>query len=296
MKISVIIPTYNRAVLLREAVLSVIRQTLQDREIIIVDDGSTDNTCDHIRDLIDRYRFIRYISLPVNKGVSHARNTGISNSCGEYLAFLDSDDSWRKRKLEIQLKEMVSSRFKISYTNERWIMNGSFKNQGRRHKKFTGDIFSHAIRLCMVSPSSVMFERSVFEKAGCFNEDLPVAEDYEMFIRASIFYEFLYVDNPLVIKYGGHDDQLSRSKSMMDTYRIKALENIFRQYKKDLSQDRELLLLQEIIRKSNIVSNGAYKRRNNALGLMYLLKSLKYQLKEQKIPNGGNNINTSAAV
>lgn len=279
MLVSVIIPTYNRAEFLRKALLSVIKQTLHDREIIIVDDGSTDNTRDNIGDLLDRYPFITYIFSSANMGVSWARNKGMESASGRYIAFLDSDDSWRKRKLEIQISRMQESRYKISYTNERWIMSGDFKNQGKLHRKFTGDIFPHAIKLCMVSPSSVVFEKGVFEKTGGFDLSLPVAEDYDMFIRASIYYDFLYVDNPLVIKNGGHGDQLSRSRGLMDVYRIISLENICRTLSKDLSVRRMAMLKQEIAKKAAIVSNGAYKRGRNNLGLLYLLKSVKYSIK-----------------
>lgn len=276
MMISIIIPVYNRPLMLREALKSVLKQTYQNREIIVVDDGSTDDTYIYNQDIINKYRFIRYYRHNRNEGVSKARNTGISLSKGEYIAFLDSDDKWRKRKLEIQYMHHLNSPYSISYTNERWIKDNTFKNQSKAHRKFSGNIFSNALKLCMVSPSSIMCRRAVFHRIGLFDESLPVAEDYDLFIRASIYYDFLFIDNPLVIKYGGHKGQLSRSRKILDIYRIRSLEKIYHSYYSDLSDERKSLLKNEIIYKSNIISNGAFKRSNYALGLYYFLKAIKY--------------------
>lgn len=278
MLVSVIIPTYNRALTLRQALLSVVRQTFHDREIIIIDDGSTDDSYSQVSDIVRKYNFIHYERTENNLGVSSARNRGVLLSKGKYTAFLDSDDIWRKKKLEIQMNHILGSPYKICYTNERWIRNGLFVNQNKSHRKYTGDIFPSALKICMVSPSSVLFERSVFDRIGLFDEELPVAEDYDLFIRASIFYRFLFINNPLVIKYGGHSDQLSRSEKIMDAWRIKALENIYITHCHDLSYERKLLMRSEIMKKSLIISKGALKRMNRNAGLGYLIKAVKYGL------------------
>lgn len=265
--------------MLRNAVLSVVRQTFHDRRIIIVDDGSTDDTNANIKDLLEKYRFIKYYQNQCNEGVSKARNTGILFSReSKYIAFLDSDDIWKKRKLEIQIGQMVQKGHLISYTNEDWIKDGKYKNQSKAHHKFTGDIFANSLKLCMVSPSSVVFERKVFDKIGYFDENLKVAEDYDLFIRASIYYDFLFIDKNLVIKHGGHSDQLSVSRQVLDSFRVRSLEKVYNNYFDDLSRDRISLLKKEILIKSEIISKGAFKRMRNKFGMYYLIKAMKYGL------------------
>lgn len=275
-KVSVVIPTYNRAKFIEDAIDSVIRQTYNDIEIIVVDDGSTDATPDILKKYGDRIEVIRQKRM----GVSSARNRGIKESRGEYIAFLDSDDIFYKRKLEIQMEVVTSNHAVfICYTNEKWILNGEHKNQHAKHRKYSGWIFDRTLPLCIVSPSSAVIKRSVFDERGGFDEKFAVCEDYEFWIRLSLHYPFHYIDMPLVIKRGGHPDQLSRKFWGMDRFRIRALEKILDSEK--LTIDQEKLIIEHIVEKAGIIANGASKRDKKDVYDYY--KNLKEQYSEHEI-------------
>ena len=191
--ISVIIPCYNRAHLLPRCLDSVLAQEFRPLEIIVVDDGSTDST----RSLLQgSYPGIRIISQE-NKGVSAARNAGISAAKGDWLAFLDSDDTWFPAKLGRQIQAVEASPgSNIVHTDEIWIRNGVRVNPQRKHRKYGGSIFKHCLPLCVISPSSVMIHRRVFDQVGLFDETLPVCEDYDLWLRICARMPVLFVGNP----------------------------------------------------------------------------------------------------
>lgn len=224
-KISVIIPTYNRQYLLERALHSVFHQSLPAAEIIVIDDGSTDGSAELIP---SRFPGVCYIRQE-HRGVSHARNHGIEKATGEWIAFLDSDDEWLPKKLEAQVKALRENpRYRICHTDEIWIRRGRRVNPKKKHAKHGGYIFQHCLPLCIISPSSVMIHRSVFDDVGLFDESLPACEDYDMWLRICSRYPVLYIDTPLIIKYGGHSDQLSQQFWGMDRFRIYALEKILK--------------------------------------------------------------------
>ena len=221
--ISVIIPTYNRAHSLARALDSVLAQTRPADEIIVIDDGSTDDTPElmeqHYSDLGYYYR--------ENRGVSAARNTGIRKASGDWLAFLDSDDEWLPEKLQCQLQRINDNpSCRIVHNEEIWIRDGVRVNQMKKHQKYGGIIFDHCLPLCVISPSAVIIHRSVFDKVGLFDESLPACEDYDLWLRICALYPVEYIDEPLITKYGGHDDQLSRQFWGMDRFRIQSLSRI----------------------------------------------------------------------
>ncbi len=219
--VSVVIPTYNRAGLLTEAVESVIAQTFQDWELIVVDDGSTDSTKERIARFDDTR--IRYLGQD-NRGVSHARNRGAEMARGAWIAFLDSDDLWKPRKLQRQMERLqANSNYRLCHTDEIWFRDGRRLNQKKIHRKRGGWIYEDCLRLCVVSPSSILLTRSVWERFGGFDEKFPVCEDYELWLRLSCRLPFLHVAEPLLVKRGGHADQLSRSRWGMDRFRVQAL-------------------------------------------------------------------------
>ncbi len=199
-------------------------QTLLPNEVIVVDDGSTDDTPNALGRFGDSIRLVRQ----ENKGTSAARNAGIRTATGEWLAFLDSDDLWLPGKLEAQaaaLEDPSNIDYKVIYTDERWIKNGRHKNQGNRHRKYSGRIYEKCLPLCIISPSSVMVHRSVFQTVGSFDEDLPACEDYDMWLRVCARYPVLCVPEKLIVKQAGDWSQLSAQHSL-DRYRLIALRKI----------------------------------------------------------------------
>jgi len=221
-QVSIIIPTYNRAAMLKEAIDSVLAQDFQDFELIVVDDGSTDQTLE----IINAYREDITILRQPNQGVSSARNAGIKAASGSLVAFLDSDDLWLPQKLSRQVGFFnANPEAQICQTEEIWIRNNVRVNPKKRHKKLSGMIFEPSLNLCLVSPSAVMIKQSLFKKVGLFDESLPACEDYDLWLRISCRYPIHLIETPLIIKRGGHADQLSRLPRL-DKFRIQAIKKI----------------------------------------------------------------------
>jgi glycosyltransferase involved in cell wall biosynthesis len=252
--ISVIIPTYNRWPMLREAVDSVLAQTYRNFELIVVDDGSTDGSAARLARITEP---IRVISQN-HRGVAAARNAGARAAQGRYLAFLDSDDLWRPQKLAAQLAFMSTRPdIAVCQTEEIWVRNGRRVNPKARHKKPSGDIFYRSLELCLVSPSAVMISRALFDEMGGFDEALPVCEDYDLWLRIAVDHSVALLPEPLVVKRGGHADQLSRSLWGMDRFRIIALQKLLRS---GLTGARRQWALDAMRHKAAILAAGARKR------------------------------------
>ncbi len=264
-EISVIIPTYNRCDLLKRAINSVIKQTITPKEIIIVDNGSTDQTYQMVLSL---YPEINYF-IEKKRGVSAARNKGILESKSKWIAFLDSDDAWKPTKLEKQMEYSVfnQDKYRIIHTDETWYRNKKFLNQLKKHKKSGGNIFKNSLQLCCISPSSVVLKKQIFNDYGLFDENLEVCEDYDMWIRITAKEEVGFLDSPLVLKYGGHSDQLSKKFWGMDRFRIKSLEKNLKN--EHFSKSQKINVLDTLIEKLTIVSNGALKRGNKEIFKKY---------------------------
>ena len=253
--VSVIIPTYNRRGFVLDAVRSVLAGTYGHFELIVIDDGSTDGTARALQAFDGR---IEYRYQP-NRGVSAARNLGVSMARGRYVAFLDSDDRWREEKLEKQVRHLADHpRLRVCHTDEIWLRNGVRLNQKKRHRKYAGYIFERCLPLCIISPSSVLMERSLFEELGGFDERLPVCEDYDLWLRMTLRCEVGLVPEPLVIKRGGHPDQLSRSRWGLDRFRIRALAGLI--VRGEVEGERRDAVVEELRRKCRIVSEGMRKR------------------------------------
>ncbi len=256
LRISVVIPTFNRCQRLQRALDSVFLQSCQPDEVIVVDDGSNDDTDTMIR---EKFPDVRYC-FQENKGVSHARNVGICQAKGEWIAFLDSDDEWLPDKLQMQqLALSHQPEVKICHTEEIWIRNGVRVNQMNKHKKTGGWIFQRCLPLCAMSPSSIIIHRSVFENVGVFDETLPACEDYDLWLRITAEYPVAFVDEAQIIKYGGHEDQLSSKYWGMDRFRIIALEKIVANDNSLLSADKEAAV-RMLVKKCKIYRQGALKR------------------------------------
>jgi len=255
--VSVVIPTYNRVHLLERALDSVLRQTLAADEIIVVDDGSTDNTVSTLKSLHPEVKLIQQDNL----GVSAARNTGISAARHDWIALLDSDDVWHENKLERQITALNNApEYLICHSDEIWIRDGVRVNQMNKHKKAGGHIFQHCLPLCAISPSAVMIHRSLFDEIGLFDENLPACEDYDLWLRICSRYPVLFIDEALITKHGGHDDQLSRQYWGMDRFRIQALNKIVSANKLNYG-DRDAAI-KMMVNKINIYLAGAEKHGN----------------------------------
>jgi glycosyltransferase involved in cell wall biosynthesis len=218
-QVSVIIPTYNRAALVAAAVASVKAQTYRDFEIIVVDDGGDDGTFATLTAAGD----LRVLRQARRRGVAAARNLGVSAARGEWLAFLDSDDLWLPAKLARQIFLLEGQPdLLICQTDETWVRRGVRVNKPLGHRKVAGRIFLPSLERCMISPSAVILKRRLFEDHGGFDETLAAAEDYDLWLRLTWRYEVGLVDEPLVIKRGGHADQLS-AQCGIDRFRIRSL-------------------------------------------------------------------------
>jgi len=254
MTFSVIIPVFNRVPTLLCAVESVLNQTYRDFEIIVADDASSDCVYKSLKPYMG---LIKYIRLDKNSGVSEARNSGIRESSGEYIAFLDSDDIWLPEKLEAQHRAFSETGLKVCHTNEFWYRKDRFVNQGKKHQRYGGDIFDKVLDICRISPSSAALHRDVFEKCGMFDSSMRVCEDYDLWLRVASRFNVIYLDDKLIIKRAVTDDQLSAGIQHIESVRLDSLIRFADSFK--LSESQRASAEAEIKRKKLIVSSGIEK-------------------------------------
>lgn len=255
-KVSVIIPSYNRLEQTESAVKSVLKQSYRNLELILVDDASTPPLDSSI--FGTTHRECQLITLSENHGVSTARNRGIAKAQGEWIAFLDSDDIWSKKKLEKQIKWLSENpSYRICQTQEQWIRGGVKVNQPKQWFKKADWIFKESLERCMISPSSVIIHRSLLDEVGLFNENYHACEDYDLWLRITRTEPVGLVDQKLMTRHGGEPDQLSATVPLQDKYRLAALESIL---KEDLTEEQRELVIGMIRIKAEIVSNGFLKR------------------------------------
>lgn len=253
--ISIILPTYNRAGFLPAALQSVLAQTYERWELILVDDGSTDETVEIVKQFDDS-RISYYYQE--NQGVSAARNYGISRCSGDVIALLDSDDEWFPNKLEVQLAYMLKYDFAISQSNEIWVRKGKRVNQPVKYAKPEGWFFEQSLEMCLISPSCTMFTRPVWETIGPFDVNMPSCEDYDMWLRACLHYPVGLVRERLTVKHGGRPDQLSICVPCADRYRIMALMKILQSG--HLSEEQRQSVVCALEKKVRIYMQGCEKR------------------------------------
>ncbi len=254
---SIIIPAYNRGAFLREAMASVSAQTERDFELIIVDDGSTDET----QSLCASYGGeLRYF-YQSRRGVSAARNLGMQHAAGELIAFLDSDDLWQPQKLARQAQWLAAHPdILLCHTDEIWIRRGRRVNQKKIHRKAGGWIYPMCLPRCVISPSAVVMRRELFEHTGVFDEALPICEDYDLWLRVAARFAAGFIAEPLIIKRGGHEDQLSHSEWGSDRYRVYALLKILAAG--HLREDWRQQTVATLKRKCHILAHGYHKHGN----------------------------------
>ncbi len=261
--ISVIIPSYNRKDRLRKALVSVLaqtpgtgpRETDLSLEAIVIDDGSVDGT----REMIEKdFTSVRYF-YQANLGPAAARNRGIEQARGAWIAFLDSDDEWLPGKLQTQLQFFQDHPdYLIHQTQETWIRNGQRVNPMKKHQKFGGWIFEKCLPLCLISPSAVMIHRKLFDEIGLFDESLPACEDYDLWLRITCRYPVGLSEKSFVIKTGGHADQRSHEFPAMDRFRIYSLKKILASGTLNAEQTEAAQKMLE--EKERIFNQGAAKR------------------------------------
>lgn len=272
MFVSVIIPTYNRREFIQRAMRSVVNQTYKKFKMIVVDDGSTDQTDKALGEFKGHYLFLRQD----HKGVAAARNLGIRSARGECIALLDSDDAWHPKKLETQIEFFRKNpEAMIVQTEEEWVRNGRALRPMKKHQKFSGDIFRQCLPLCIVSPSATMMRRELFDKVGYFDERLSACEDYDLWLRIAARYPIYLIEGRLTIKYGGHDDQLSRTVPSLDQYRIQSLAKLLDG--KFLNARQRSWTLEELKKKCEIYGAGCMKHGRPEEGEAILALPKKYE-------------------
>ncbi|WP_157736472.1 glycosyltransferase family 2 protein [Granulosicoccus antarcticus] len=256
--VSVIIPAYDRLERLPTAIDSVQSQSYAAHELIVVDDGSTDGTADWLAEHHPEITLIRQN----NHGVSHARNRAIEHASGNWIALLDSDDRWYENKLAEQVNALQQApQMRLCHCDEHWLRNGKRVNPRHKHRKYGGDIFTHCLPLCCISPSAVLIHRTLLDEVGLFDESLPACEDYDLWLRICSREEVLYLDQALLEKTGGHEDQLSQRYPAMDQFRLQALAKLLRSHTLTVSQTQQASEL--FIEKLVIFCNGARKRHRH---------------------------------
>ncbi len=258
--VSVVIPVHNRPGLIKRAVSSVINQSHRPREIIVVDDGSDQPVEEVLGRETDIKKRVNIIRFSKNRGVGAARNAGIRTASSTWIALLDSDDEWKRKKLENQFRFLKKRPFfEIEQCEEIWIRRGKRVNRCKHHEKEAGWIWQKSIEMCAISPSGVLLRKGLLERFGCFREEFPACEDFEMWLRISGRKPVGLNPEPDLIKYGGHPDQLSTRFEAMDRFRVAALLIALEAEEEPEKRD---ILRTAIIKRLSILYNGARKRKN----------------------------------
>ncbi len=266
MDVAVVIPVYERDESLHRAVVSLIDQTRPVTEIIVVDDGSKNSKAATVLGDISDER-LKLLHQP-HLGVSTARNLGIKASCSPWVAFLDSDDHWlpdkNSKHVQYHLDHPDSL---ISQTDEIWIRNGRRINPKEYHAKPAGDIFLRSLERCLISPSAVMINKRLLDQVGLFDPTLPACEDYDLWLRITAHHKVGLISEALVVKTGGHDDQLSQKHWGMDRFRVQALRKLIDGH--HLSDEQQWAATQTLAAKLSILETGARKRGRTAQAQLY---------------------------
>lgn len=252
MHIDVIIPTFNRASILKRSIESVLNQSYKDFTLTVVDDGSTDNT----EELIKNYPQVKYLKQD-NRGVSAARNLGIKNATSNWVAFLDSDDEWLPHKLEAQVKFLKENpKIHFVHSNEIWIRNGVRVNPKVKFDKSSLNLFQRSLETCLISPSTVLMKKDLAQ----FDETMEICEDYDLWLKILAQEDVGFIEDNLIMKYGGHEDQLSTKYPAMDYWRLKSLIKLFTNG--NLSQEKKEMVKSEAQKKAPILLRGLQKHNN----------------------------------
>jgi glycosyltransferase involved in cell wall biosynthesis len=221
--VSVVIPSYNAARYVRAAIDSVLQQSFTDFEVLVVDDGSTDDT----RAVVSEYGHpVRYLHKP-NGGVSTARNHGIAASTGRYVALLDADDTWFPPKLERQLEAMARAPgIRLSSTGYRFVDDELRPLRDARPQHFENSFEGPLLHGVVSSVSTLVAERTLFDEVGGFDPQLSQCADWDMWIRLGRRTQFLPVDD-ILATYRQHNTNMSRSVALLERDSRRVLEKAF---------------------------------------------------------------------
>lgn len=254
--ISVVIPTFNRCTRVCQALRSVLAGARTPAEVIVVDDGSTDATAAALSDVASPGVVV--IRSETNTGVAAARNRGIAAAQGEWIALLDSDDRWLPSHLS-QLAAYLASHpeCRVTQSLERWYREGRRVNMRPVHQPVGGDIFERSVRRCLVSSSTVLFERSLFEAVDGYDERLPACEDYDLWLRMALVERFGLLEVETVVKDGGRPDQLSRRIWGLDRFRVFSLTKVLCG---GLTGPRAAVVQRAALKKLAVLEQGASRR------------------------------------
>jgi len=272
MKVSVVIPTYNRASVLLRAMESVLKQSFVDFELIIVNDGSVDNTEEILQPFLSDER-IRTLKQ-ANTGVSSARNLGILASNNEWIAFLDSDDEWLPQKLQTQIEFLKQNpTFRFIHSEENWIRNGVQVNIPKKFDKSHHQLFERSLHTCLISPSTVLIKKEILKEHDHFDPSFEICEDYDLWLKILIQEPIGYINEPLINKYGGHDDQLSTKHHSMDLWRIRSLVNLYLKNKKSHGDKiKEVIDQKTLLLKKNLLKHNQIETHQKLVKMLELLK------------------------
>lgn len=230
--VSVIIPTYNRAEILPRAVDSVLRQSFDDLEVIIVDDDSPDQTSE----VVDEYSDIRikYFQHTQNRGANHARNTGIQAATGDYIAFLDDDDKWCEDKLERQLNKFrtLGPSFGLVYSGRRIVEDETIVEEYIPTK--SGDISQTLLRKNIIPSETPLIRSNCFDNVGLFDTELESCQDWDMWLRIARSYKVSFVPDILAVSYWGGDDRISRDY----TKKCQGYKLLHSKYREEIYRDK----------------------------------------------------------
>ena len=282
--ISIIIPSYNRANLLIRSINSALNQTYKNFELIVVDDGSTDNTKKLLEPYINAKK-IKYF-YQKNRGPSSAKNMGMKSAKGDYLAFLDSDDEWLPKKLEKQLElfeRSTNPNLGFVGCNSLIINEKNNKKQIYKTPRKKNAFYALLVNNFIWSCSSIMIKGSIIDQIGFFDENLSIGEDWDMWIRITQKYDFDFVDEPL-FKYYVHNANITNAitirkkekylQYISDKY-IKYFENNPKLYSRRLRYDGTRYVLSGNLKKAR--ENFVHSIRLNPLNYrcyFYFLCSL----------------------
>lgn len=261
--VSVIIPTYNRASLLKRAIKSVLNQKFEDFELIIVDDASPDDTPEVVKSFEDKR--IRYIRLKRNSGGPVARNTGIKKARGKFIALLDDDDEWLPHRLSVQIRKFEAAEERIGaiYGGFYYVSQENGRIIGKRLPKYRGNVYPRLLRENFIGSPTLLIRKECFKKAGLFDPQLSSSQDWDMWLRIAKHYNFDYV-NEIVAKYYVHGRQISFN---MNKY-IPGRERFIQKHR-DIRKDPRILSIHLSQMGALLLLGG-----NPQKGINYLIRSI----------------------